>query len=206
MPKVGMGPIRRRQLIEATIASISEYGMSAVTVSKIGKKAGVSPGIIHHYFGDKNSLIEATMRSLLEDLRVAVVARLRQAKTPYQRAIAVIDGNFAPEQFDHPAVFGWLELWAQSLHFPELARLRRANTRRLRSNLRHALRPLLPENEVEEAGFGLAAMIDGLWLHSALTSGGLDFEKARQTAHNYLDRLIFESLPMEDPSEKRKAG
>ncbi len=190
MPKVGMGPIRRRQLIEATIASISEHGFAATTISRISRGAGVSTGIIHHYFGDKDALMEATMRALLDDLRLSVIERLSAANSPYERAQAVIDGNFAPEQFERQAVLGWLALWAQSLHQPFLARLRRANTQRLRSNLRHALRQLLPAAEVEDAALGLAAMIDGLWLHSALTEGSFDLEAARRLAHGYLDRLL----------------
>ena len=131
------------------------------------------------------------MRALLDDLRVSVVARLEGATTPYQRAVAVIDGNFAPEQFTRQAILGWLALWAQSLHYPELARLRRANTRRLRSNLRHALRPLLSSEHVEEAGLSLAAIIDGLWLHGALSEGGITASDARNVAHSHLKRLLL---------------
>ena len=53
MPKVGMEPIRRRQLIEATITSIHEYGFADATVSRISAAAGVSTGIVHHYFDGK---------------------------------------------------------------------------------------------------------------------------------------------------------
>src|SRR5918993_975251 len=60
MPKVGMEPIRRQQLIEATITSISRYGYADATISRISKEAGVSTGIVHHYFGSKDDLLEAT--------------------------------------------------------------------------------------------------------------------------------------------------
>ncbi len=190
MPKVGIGPIRRRQLIEATIASISRHGFVDTTVATIAKEAGVSTGIVHHYFGDKNRLLEATMRNLLEDLRVAVIDRLSRARTPRERAEAIIDGNFAPEQFEGTAVAGWLALWAQSPHDPALGRLRRTNTRRLRSNIRHALRPLLPSEKVDDAAFGLAAMIDGLWLHCALRGGEFRTDLARRTAREYLDSML----------------
>ena len=48
MPKVGMQPIRRRQLIEATVAAIHTHGLAETTVSRISKTAGVSSGIVHH--------------------------------------------------------------------------------------------------------------------------------------------------------------
>ncbi|MDG1319155.1 MAG: TetR family transcriptional regulator, partial [Paracoccaceae bacterium] len=51
MPKVGMEPIRRAALVKATIAEIGEAGTLDVTVSQIAKRAGMSSGLAHHYFG-----------------------------------------------------------------------------------------------------------------------------------------------------------
>lgn len=186
MPKVGMEPIRRRQLIEATIAAIHAHGFADTTVSRIGAVAGVSPGIVHHYFGGKNELLEATMRALLSQLRAAVVAGLGKARAPRARLAALIDANFEPDQFAPQAVTAWLAFWAQVPHVPALARLQRINAARLQSNLRHALRALLPAADAARVASGLAALIDGLWLRCALTEGGVDREAARRLAHDYL--------------------
>ena len=48
MPKVGMEPIRRAALVEATIAAIGEAGSLEVTVSQIAKRAGMSSALAHH--------------------------------------------------------------------------------------------------------------------------------------------------------------
>ena len=58
MPKVGMEPVRKKQLIEATLEVMAEVGYHGTTISLISKKAGLSSGIISHYFGDKQGLIE----------------------------------------------------------------------------------------------------------------------------------------------------
>lgn len=76
MPKLGMQPIRQRQLIDATLAAINEVGMHDATVAQIARRAGVSTGIISHYFKDKNGLLEATMRDITGQLRQAVLSRL----------------------------------------------------------------------------------------------------------------------------------
>ena len=75
-----MKPIRRQQLIDAAIASIHEHGFSSATVARIARKAGVSTGIVHHYFTDKNDLLAATMRALLDILRREAVERMRVAE------------------------------------------------------------------------------------------------------------------------------
>ena len=48
MPKLGMQPIRRRQLIDATLDAINEVGMHDATIAQIARRAGVSTGSISH--------------------------------------------------------------------------------------------------------------------------------------------------------------
>lgn len=189
MPKVGMQPIRRRQLIEATIRSIGDVGFEQTTVARIGRVAGVSPGIVHHYFGGKNELLEAAMRELLEQFRGGVVRALAHARTPRERVEALINANFADDQFLPTVVAAWLAFWAQAPHTPALHRLEQINARRLRSNLRHALRPLLPAGSVAPAADGLAAMIDGLYLNCAL-DGHVNGVRARRIVRRFLDSLL----------------
>ena len=189
MPKVGMEPIRRRQLIDATISSIGRYGYGEATVQRISRTAGVSSGIIHHYFGGKDELLEASMRTLLAELRAEVVARLSRASTPRARLEAVVDGNFAPSQFDPAVIAAWLAFWSQARHEPRLARLQRINRRRLRSNLHHAFAQVVSPEAAVKASNGLAALIDGLWLNAAL-SGTRDTDEARAIAHRFLDHEL----------------
>jgi len=186
MPKVGMEPIRRRQLIEATIASIHEYGFADTTVARISAAAGVSTGIVHHYFDGKADLLEATMRWLMADLRRQVVHRLARARTPTDRLKAIIDGNFAPEQFSQQAVAAWIAFWAHAAQTPELGRLQHINTERLQSNLRHALKAIMPPERAARAALGMAALIDGLSVRCALSQGGLAPEEARRIAWDHL--------------------
>jgi TetR/AcrR family transcriptional repressor of bet genes len=184
-----MEPIRRRQLIDATISSIGRYGYGEATVQRISRAAGVSSGIIHHYFGGKGELLEASMRALLAELRREVVERLARATTARARLEAIVDGNFAPSQFDPPVVAAWLAFWSQARHEPRLARLQRLHKRRLHSNLHHAFAQALAPAAAIQAAQGLAALIDGLWLDAAL-SGARDLEQARAIAHRFLDHEL----------------
>lgn len=186
MPKLGMEPIRRQQLIAATIESIHNDGFANTTIARISRRAGLSSGIVAHYFQDKAGLLEATMRTLAEDLRRQVIDHLARARTPRERVLAVIDANFAPEQSAPEVVTAWLAFWAQVRQSPRLARIQRIYRRRLRSNLLHALRQMLPADRAETVATGLAALIDGLWLNSALVEDAISAEQARAIARDYL--------------------
>lgn len=181
MPKVGVQPIRRKQLIDATIQAIHRYGYGDATVARIASTAGLSAGIIAHYFGGKNELLAATMRSLLTDLRREAIRRLAQADSPLARVEAIVAANFDETQCTPEVVAAWLAFWAQVPHAPELARLQGVYRRRLRSDLRHALRQLkLAERDLDELTEVLGSLIDGIWLRAALAEEGLDIPAARR--------------------------
>lgn len=186
MPKVGMEIVRRRQLIDATISAIHEEGLANATISQISRRAGLSGGIVAHYFQDKAGLLEATMRSLAEDLRRGVVEHLSRAQGPEARVFAVIDANFAPEQFTPEVVTVWLSFWSQLATTPGLARIHRIYERRMNSNLQHAFKQLLPAAQARHLTSGLAALIDGLWLRCALTDGTIQADVARGIARDYV--------------------
>lgn len=190
MPKIGMQEIRRRQLIEATVDTIEAYGFAETTIARISQSAGLSAGIIGHYFGGKNALLAATMRSLLEQLKVELVHRLRRARTPVERIEAILDASFAPEQFNPRVSTVWLAFYGQARHSPELARLHRLYARRLRSNLRHAFRQLMPAPNSADAAEGMSSMIDGIWVRAALAGERPELERAHRLARGYLHMLL----------------
>ena len=190
MPKLGMEPVRKQQLIEATLDSVYQYGLADTTLQRISEKAGVSPGIIAHYFGRKEDLLEATMRAMLTELGRAVVTRQQTAVSPREKLHAIIEGNFDFEQIHPRAATTWLAFWAEALHKPRLGRLQRINQYRLRNNLRYWLKKLLGEPRARSASDGLAAMIDGLWLRGAFEPGGIDPKRCTTLAREYLEKQL----------------
>ncbi|WP_026379899.1 choline-binding transcriptional repressor BetI [Afifella pfennigii] len=175
MPRIGMEPVRRKALIDAAIDAIHQDGMAHVTMGAIARRAGVSAGLAHHYFGGKDKLLLATMRHLLAELGEEVEARLRRAATPRQRVGAIVAGNFAPGQFRPAVISAWLAFYAAAETQPEARRLLRVYTRRLESNLVHALQELTGERErAMLLAETIAALIDGLWIRRSLAPGEPD--------------------------------
>jgi len=196
MPKVGMQPIRRQQLIQATLTAVDQVGMGDASIALIAKLAGVSNGIISHYFQDKNGLIAATMRHLMNALIINVAER-RQALTddsPRAHLKVIIEGNFDASQVNGPAMKTWLAFWATSMHSPALHRLQRINDHRLYSNLCCQFRRVLTLDDARTAARGLAALIDGLWLRGALSGDAFDTQQAQQIAFEYMDLQLAKAV------------
>lgn len=197
MPKVGMQPIRRKQLINATIQCIYREGLLGTTVKKVSQEAGVSSGIINHYFGGKDHMLEATMREVLLRHQRSGILRLRDCQTHEDRIRTIIEINFSPLQTDPATVCTWLAFWAQAMHVPALARLQKLNTKRLYSNLLYSLKHLLCPEQAVFMAEGLAALIDGLWLRGAFAEDGIDSEHAFKVVWSFYQSQLMASRALE---------
>jgi betaine-aldehyde dehydrogenase len=187
---------RRAQLIEVTIDSLAEKGFVGSTLAEIAGRANVSPGLVAHYFGDKDGLLEAAFRSLTRRLGAAFALRLRQARTPRERIQAVIDANLGASEFHQRTGAAWLAFWGQVLQSPSLGRVQAVYQRRMLSNLRHALKALIEPAEAQRLAGMIAAMIDGVWLRAALSTWReADSETATAMLTAFVDSRLAEVGP-----------
>ena len=114
-----MQPERRRAaILEAAVAEISERGFARTTSRHVAARAGVTHGLLHHYFPDHDSLLAAAFEKVaLEEIDEAnealasdrdPLAQLREITEPY--------GPGGGEE----AYRFWLEAWAEAYHSPTL--------------------------------------------------------------------------------------
>lgn len=189
MPKAGMLPLRRKELIDAAILAIGERGSLDVTMNEIASRAGVSTALAHHYFGAKDELLVATMRRLLTDLMGEMREALKQTASPRERVSAVVAVNFSVSQFRPETVGAWLAFYLEAQKSPPLRRLLRVYTDRLRSNLLSGLKPLMT-NGAEDAAEAVAALIDGFYIRRALRDGLPNPAGAVRIIEAYVDTTL----------------
>jgi TetR/AcrR family fatty acid metabolism transcriptional regulator len=64
---------RRRQILQAAVSAFARKGYHACRVSDIAKQAGVAYGLVYHYYGSKEALLEAifkeTWGAMLETIK-----------------------------------------------------------------------------------------------------------------------------------------
>ncbi|MGH1578392.1 choline-binding transcriptional repressor BetI [Planktotalea sp.] len=185
MPKLGMEPIRRAALVTATIHEIGERGSLDVTVGAIAKRAGMSSALAHHYFGGKEQIFIAAMRHTLTVYGDEVRAALSKATTSHERVEAIVRASFSSSNFRADVIAAWLNFYVLAQHVPEAKRLLAIYQARLRSNLVHALRPLLGRRAPEVAS-RIAALIDGVYLRQSLVKLATDQSNSTRQVLDYL--------------------
>lgn len=182
---------RKQQLINAACEVIGDVGLAGVTISQVASLAGMSSGLVSHYFGDKEAFLDATMRKVLRDLHDAIAECRKNADNSVKAQLfAIIDGNFHPSQTNPLSMRIWLDFWAASMHQPTLSRLQRVNDQRLFSNICYQFQRNMPKDKARQAARGLAAMIDGLWLRGSLTGTAFNAHKASEIAYDYVESTL----------------
>ena len=74
-PRRRLAPVaRREEILETAGRLFAERGYAGVSASEVARQAGVTPGLLHHYFGGKRGLFLALVQrlgpQLLEVIRV----------------------------------------------------------------------------------------------------------------------------------------
>ncbi len=78
---------RRRALLSAARTVFGRKGFAAAKIADVAAQAGISHGLVYHYFPEKEALFAATIEASVEGWEM-LVARVRaQAGTPWERLV-----------------------------------------------------------------------------------------------------------------------
>jgi TetR/AcrR family transcriptional regulator, transcriptional repressor of bet genes len=187
--------VRRRALIEATARCLAERGHAATSVREVCVRAGVSPGLVRHYFGGIDTLIAETYRYIGSHVAEALAAVLQDpGATPEGRLRAFIDASFRPPVLDPDLLSIWLSFWALVRRDEAIRRVHRdvyAGYRRTLEELIAAAaeardRPV----DAALAALAFTAMLDGLWLELCLDPSVFTPGDAVRIANGWVDGLL----------------
>lgn len=163
---------RRDDLIAAALQLVAEGGAQAATVRAIADRAGVTPGLIRHYFLTKEDLTRAAYQRLMEQMIADSSKVLTDAPLdPVARLAAVVVASVSPPVLDPVAV----GLWAGFLHDvrrdPAMRDVHSATYlgfRDMLQNLIAALPRAASADQLRRDAIACNAVIDGLWLEGSV--------------------------------------
>lgn len=158
---------RRDALIAAALDLVSEGGPAAATVRAIADRAGVTPGLIRHYFGTKDDLVRTAYRSMMDRMTDANLAALDGLSGPEARLAAFVAASLRPPVLD-PASVG---LWAGFMHRvrrdPAMAAVHAATYLAYRDQLQRLVAELpgpADPDRLRRLAIACNGVIDGLWM------------------------------------------
>ena len=85
---------RKRQITRAAYEIIAEKGYYNFTMMDIAKRAGVSSGLIHHYFKDKENMLVTLLREMQQNVRLSLERAIEPVADPMEKLGIFIDQAF----------------------------------------------------------------------------------------------------------------
>ena len=189
---------RRQALIDATIESIAEYGLSGTTMARVTEIAGTSIGLANFHFENKERLFEAVLYHLAHREEAIWHDRVASAgDRPADRLLALIDARFDPRICDPRTLAVWFAFWGDAGARAIYRRVVEATDDARLSMLVALIDGLgvganAPPRDAGKTALGLEAFYDGLWLNLLLYPEDFRLDECRQRAVEHLVALFPE--------------
>ncbi len=160
---------RRQSLIEATLDCLSRLGPHGTGVREICGRAGVSPGLLRHYFDGKNELIIEAYRALTREYHGNLHRVLTGPAEPAeQRLRTFFDAYFSSQLTGEERAGTYVAFWTLGRTDPTIQRIQRSAYRKLQKSLAPVLNELAEDRaariDAEQVASNLIALLDGFWL------------------------------------------
>jgi len=101
MGRKSIAHIRRKEIIEGFFKVIAETGFANASIREITEAAGVSKGVLHHYFENKEAMVLGVMDHVLETYMSEFLEGLEKSEA-------------ASDRFDMEFSRAWMEFWILS--------------------------------------------------------------------------------------------
>lgn len=207
MPRPRNTDARRRQIVDALARVMTTTSYAEASVNTIAREAGLTSGLVHYHFANKQAVLVALVERLVEGLEARHAARLAAAAdTPWARLDAFIDAFTAlDDDADPAAVTCWTRLGDEASRRPDVAVPYRAAIARWHAALTERITAVLIEAgraaaDAPARAAGLMAAIEGAFHLSAAAPGVIPAGQAAPMIKRMARGLIAEAPPAAPPA------
>jgi TetR/AcrR family transcriptional repressor of bet genes len=173
MPRPSNTEERRQQLVEALLRVMAERGYEGASVGAVARAAGLSPGLVHYHFADKQEMLLALVEQLAGRARERLAARLARAgEEPRAQVDAFIDAFLATgPDADPAAVAGWVTISAEAIRQPEVRAAYEGVVRADLAHLEALVARVTGKRRARAVAAGLFAAVQGYFVLAASAPG-----------------------------------
>jgi AcrR family transcriptional regulator len=196
-PRVGIHEAARRaQILRAARTCIVTLGYERATVRDVAEEAGVSTGTIVHYFGDKDTMLQAALLDKVQDTGIAFRAALAGAQSAWERLERLVAASLPESDEVRDEWRLWLTFWGEVTRNEQLRAVSEKQHRRWTRFLAHIIAEGSASGEFaavdpQITATQMAALIDGLAIQTTLQNPALTPALMHQICLSALRRLLY---------------
>lgn len=167
-------PLERRQdLLAVTVSCLARLGPKGTTGREICRQAGVSHGLLRHYFRNPDNLLLETYELLCEQLITHLEAEIGEIGDDPNAALTRFFNAAFSKEWASPDVIGaWMVFWQLVRSREDFAAVS-ANFNQRQRSLMDQIASQLPRSSnalpLADSVAILSAVLDGLWIEFYLS-------------------------------------
>lgn len=189
---------RRLDLIQATQACIVEGGIRRATVRRIAAEAGVTPGLIRHYFPGKDELLCEAYRYTMSEMTLhSVQAVQKDSHSAVEQLHLFIRTTLSAPVMSPRQHQLWASFTSLMRSMPALAQVHRESYLEFRQECSKLVVDVLAERgesvdarKIEQLAIAVNAVLDGLWLEGCLAVDLFDTGEIADIGVRSVDDLL----------------
>ncbi len=198
MGRKSLAKERRAQIVEAFYRCITRDGLQKASTRQVAKEAGVQPSILHHYFKDRDEMIEELVRSIVDKIAARYLAEISRHKNPETRFNKAIEFFFGPEMINDEHAGFFYDCWAEAKRNEKV----RDSFRKLYLRFREAIIELLIETnmapglsstQMQELASMAIAIQDGVSLQRDMDPENVSLKKMSRLTKRLIELYIDEN-------------
>lgn len=203
---------RRDQLIAAALEIIAEDGLEAATVRAIAARAGVTQGLIRHYFSSKEELTRAAYHTHMTRMTEANYAFVADAPAdPVARLAAFVAASLRPPVTDATAMGLWSAFLQMVRRDPSMASVHVTTYLAYRDRLESLITALPGQTDphrLRSVAIACNGVIDGLWLEGSAYPEGFGADELARIGVMAVGAILGVDLAAHMPAAgaERKEG
>jgi TetR/AcrR family transcriptional repressor of bet genes len=176
-----MGPIRREQICRAAAVVISREGFAGSTMRMVAEEAGVSTGMLNHYFVNRQDLLTQALVYVSKRTQDRYREAIVDIPAGMGRLTALLDAALSEDEEMTETWRLWINAYAEAVRLPELRHTIEARLHSWWELIDLALEGLAPtpaRGEIPVA-WRLDAMLNGLAIQALTSEAALTPSKIR---------------------------
>jgi AcrR family transcriptional regulator len=179
-------------LLNAAAELIVEEGVHSLTLARVGQRASYSRGLITHYFGSKQALLERLARAT----QSGFVPGLDGMPPGLDRLLRLIDGYIGALGQMRMMNRAFLLLWAEAATAQELSSIFRERDEAFRADLSEDVKAGLADGTVrpdvvaDDVAVAVLGQLRGIALQRLVDSLAVDTQQLRQSVTDYWRRAL----------------
>jgi TetR/AcrR family fatty acid metabolism transcriptional regulator len=189
--------LRRAQLTAAAYKVVAQKGYNDFTIKDIAEEAGLSTGLVHYYFKNKEDLLFKLLKEMNANLRDNLKKALLELTEPKDKLLAFCDEAFDLVDKEKAYFYVLIDFWAQMNHDN---RIRQANVKLFQS-YRDEISSIIEEGiakgvfaamDVKFTSVIIISLIQGTIIQYVIDNGAFDYRELKEKIKEQILSKVIE--------------